>query len=75
MVFACTEDGGCGWHPDATWRLIQLPAMLGLVYNVKKPKVIIHSADKQLAPSQSLRQTRRDWHIQEPPQTQRLLAA
>jgi fatty-acid desaturase len=64
-----------GWHPDATWRLIQLLAMLGLIYNVKKPKVTIHFADMQLVPSQPLRQTHREWHIQEPPETQRLLAA
>jgi fatty-acid desaturase len=64
-----------GWHPDATWRLIQFLAMLGLIYNVKKPKVTVHFADKQLVPSQSLRQTHREWHIEEPKETQELLAS
>jgi hypothetical protein len=49
--------------------------MLGLIYNVKKPKVTIHFAAKQLVPNQSLRQTHREWHIQEPAETQELLAA
>ena len=52
-----------GWHPDATWRLIQLLAMLGLIYKVKKPKVTVHFAGKQLVPNQSLRQTHREWHM------------
>jgi len=64
-----------GWHPDATWRLIQLLAMLGLIYNVKQPKMTVHFADKQLVPSQSLRQTHREWHIEEPEETQELLTA
>ena len=64
-----------GWHPDATWRLIQLLATLGLIYNVKKPKATIHFAARQLVPNQSLRQTHREWHIQEPAETQELLAA
>jgi len=64
-----------GWHPDATWRLIQLLAMLGLIYNVKQPKATIHFADKQLMPSQSLRQTHREWHMSEPEETQELLAS
>ena len=39
------------WRPDATWRLIQLLATLGLIYKVKRPKVRIYFADKQLAPA------------------------
>jgi len=64
-----------GWHPDATWRLIQLLAVLGLVCNVKTPKTTVHFAAKQLVPNQPLQQTHREWHIQEPPETQELLAA
>jgi hypothetical protein len=30
-----------GWRPDATWRLIQLLAMLGLIYKAKKPKMTV----------------------------------
>ena len=33
-----------GWRPDATWRLIQLLAMAGLIYKVKKPKLRVHLA-------------------------------
>jgi fatty-acid desaturase len=64
-----------GWRPDATWRLIQLLAMLGLIYKVKKPKVTIYFADKQLVPNPSLRQTHLEWHIKEPDEAQELLAA
>jgi len=64
-----------GWRPDATWRLIQLLTMLGLVYNVKEPKTTVHFAAKQLVPNQPLRQTHREWHIQEPPEIRDLLAA
>jgi hypothetical protein len=56
-----------GWHPDLTWRLIQILAMLVLIYRVKKPKVKIHFADKQLMPSLPLRETRLEWHLDEPP--------
>ena len=55
-----------GWRPDATWRLIQLLDMAGLIYKVKKPKVNIYFADKQLAPNPSLRLTHLKWHITEP---------
>jgi stearoyl-CoA desaturase (delta-9 desaturase) len=54
-----------GWRPDATWRLIQLLAVLGLVYQVKKPKVTVYFADKQLAPSEPLRQTHRELNMKE----------
>jgi fatty-acid desaturase len=27
-----------GWRPDATWRLVQILAMLGLIYKVKRPR-------------------------------------
>ena len=64
-----------GWRPDATWRLIQLLAMVGLIYKVKKPKTIVHFAGKQLVPSQPLRQTHLEWHINEPEEVQELLAA
>jgi stearoyl-CoA desaturase (delta-9 desaturase) len=64
-----------GWHPDATWRLIQLLAMLGLIRNVKQPKATIYFADKQLVPSLPLRQTHREWHMSEPAETQELLAS
>jgi stearoyl-CoA desaturase (Delta-9 desaturase) len=64
-----------GWRPDATWRLIQLLAMLGLIYKVKKPRMKVHFAGKQLVPNQSLRQTHLEWHIEEPPELPELLAA
>jgi fatty-acid desaturase len=64
-----------GWRPDATWRLIQLLAMSGLIYKVKKPKARMYFADKQLVPTQSLRQTHRDWHIEEPEELPVLLAS
>ena len=47
--------------------------MLGLIYNVKQPKAVIHFAGKQLVPSQSLRQTHREWQMSEPEETQELL--
>ena len=55
-----------GWRPDATWRLIQLLAMLGLICKVKKPKMTLYFAGKQLVPNPSLRQTHLEWHIREP---------
>jgi fatty-acid desaturase len=64
-----------GWRPDATWRLIQLLAMLGLIYKVKKPRMKVHFADKQLVPNQSLRQTHLEWHIEEQPELPEILAA
>jgi hypothetical protein len=63
-----------GWRPDATWRLIQLLAMLGLIYKVKKPKMTVHFAGKQLMPNPSLRQTHLEWNIKEPGEVQELLA-
>ena len=60
---------------NGTWRLIQLLAMLDLVYKVKTPKTTVHFADKQLVPNQSLRQTHLKWHIKEPEEVQELLAA
>jgi fatty-acid desaturase len=63
-----------GWRPDATWRLIQLLAMLGLIYKVKKPKMTVHFAGKQLVPNPSLRQTHLEWNIKEPGEVQELLA-
>jgi stearoyl-CoA desaturase (Delta-9 desaturase) len=63
------------WRPDATWRLIQLLAMLGLISKVKLPKATVYFADKQLLPSQSLRQTHREWHIEEPEETPELVAS
>jgi fatty-acid desaturase len=64
-----------GWHPDATWRLIQLLARLGLVYKVKTPKERVYFAAKQLAPNPSLRQTHREWHIEEPEETHGVLVS
>ena len=64
-----------GWRPDATWRLIQLLAMLGLIYKVKRPKATVYFADKQLLPSQSLRQTHLEWRIEEPEDTRQLVAS
>ena len=49
--------------------------MLGLIYNVKQPKAMIHFAGKQLVPGRSLRQTHREWHMSEPEETQELLAS
>jgi len=66
---------GRGWHPDATWRLIQLRAGFGLIYKVRKPKVKVYFAAKQLVPNSSLRRTHREWHIEEPQETQELLAS
>jgi fatty-acid desaturase len=63
------------WRPDATWRLIQLLATLGLIYKVKKPKVKIYFADKQLTPGLSLRNTHLDWHIEEPQELPELVAS
>jgi len=63
-----------GWRPDATWRLIQLLAMLGLITKVKRPKVTVRFADKQLLPNQSLRETHREWHIDEPEETRDLIS-
>ncbi len=63
------------WRPDATWRLIQLLAMLGLIYKVKQPRVQVYFADKQLAPSPSLRNTHLDWHIAEPQEPPRILVS
>lgn len=64
-----------GWRPDATWRLIQLLAMVGLIYKVKKPKMTAHFASKQLMPNPSLRQTHLEWHIEEPQELPELLAS
>ncbi len=64
-----------GWHSNATWPLIQLLAVLGLVYNVKTPETSVHFAAKQRMPKQPLRQTDREWHIQQPRETQELLVA
>jgi stearoyl-CoA desaturase (delta-9 desaturase) len=62
-----------GWRPDTTWRLIQLLEMLGLITKVKRPKATVYFADKQLLPSQSLRQTHREWRIEEPEETRELV--
>jgi stearoyl-CoA desaturase (Delta-9 desaturase) len=62
-----------GWRPDATWRIIQLFAMLGLITKVKRPKADVYFADKQLVPNQSLLQTHREWHIEEPEETRELV--
>jgi stearoyl-CoA desaturase (delta-9 desaturase) len=64
-----------GWRPDATWRLIQLLAGLGLIYDVKQPKSRLYFADKQLVPTPPLRQTHREWHIKEPTEVRELIAA
>jgi hypothetical protein len=64
-----------GWHPDATWRLIQFLAALRLIEKVKKPKTRIYFADKQLVPTPSLLRTHHDWHIPEPEQTPELIAS
>ncbi len=62
-----------GWRPDATWRLIQVLALLGLLYKVKKPKVTVYFADKQLLPSQPLRQTHRELNMKDPEEARELL--
>ena len=49
--------------------------MAGLIYKVKKPKMTVHFAVKQLVPNQPLRQTHLQWHIKEPEEVQELLAA
>jgi hypothetical protein len=64
-----------GWHPDVTWRLIQLLAGLGLIYKVRKPKVKVYFVTKQLVPNSSLRQTHREWHIEELQEALKLLAS
>jgi stearoyl-CoA desaturase (Delta-9 desaturase) len=63
-----------GWRPDATWRLIQLLAVGGLIHKVKRPKAQFYFADKQLVPTASLRETHRDWGIPEPSEPQELVA-
>jgi hypothetical protein len=35
--------------------------------------VTVYFADKQLLPNQSLRQTHREWHIEEPEETRELV--
>jgi len=62
-----------GWRPDATWRLIQLLALMGLITKMKRPKVTVHFADKQLLPSQSLQQTHREWRIEQPEEPRELV--
>ena len=64
-----------GWRPDATWRLIQLLALLGLVYKVKAPKAQVYFADKQLVPSPPLRPTRREWPASGPREPRELVAS
>ncbi|MCW2932180.1 MAG: Stearoyl-CoA 9-desaturase [Actinomycetia bacterium] len=64
-----------GWRPDATWRLIQLLALLGLVYKVKTPKAQVYFAEKQLVPNPSLRETHRERHVSEPREPQELVAS
>jgi hypothetical protein len=49
--------------------------MLGLIYKVKKPKMTVHFAGKQLMPNPSLRQTHLEWHIEEPQELPELLAS
>jgi fatty-acid desaturase len=63
-----------GWRADATWRLIQLLAMLGLITKVKRPKTRVYFAEKQLLPSESLRQTHREWRIEQPDETRELIS-
>jgi hypothetical protein len=48
--------------------------MAGLIYKVKKPKMTVYFAGKQLVPNPSLRQTHLEWHIKEPGEVQELLA-
>jgi hypothetical protein len=49
--------------------------MAGLITKVKRPKARVCFADKQLLPSQSLRQTHREWHIEQPEETRELVAS
>ena len=48
--------------------------MAALIYKVKKPKMTLYFAGKQLVPNPSLRQTHLEWHIREPGEVQELLA-
>jgi fatty-acid desaturase len=64
-----------GWRPDATWRIIQVLVMLGQIDKLKRPKATVHFADKQLLPSESLWQTRREWHLEEPEVARELVAS
>ncbi len=64
-----------GWRPDATWRLIQMFVMLGQIDKLKRPKVTVHFADKQLLPNESLQQIRREWHMEEPEVTRELVTS
>lgn len=64
-----------GWHPDATWRLIQVLAALRLIDKVKTPKTRVCFAAKQLVPTPSLLRTHHDWHIPEPEEAHELVAS
>jgi len=64
-----------GWRPDATWRLIQVLAMVGLISKLKRPKVTVYFADKQLLPNESLRQIHREWQIEDPEETRELVSS
>jgi hypothetical protein len=64
-----------GWHPDATWRLIQVLAALRLIDKVKTPKTRVCFAAKQLVPTPSLLRTHHDWHIPEPEEAPELVAS
>ncbi|MFZ0047605.1 MAG: fatty acid desaturase [Streptosporangiaceae bacterium] len=62
-----------GWRPDATWRLIQFFAALGLIYKLRPPRPEVCFADKQLTPSPSLQETHREWHVADPDETHELV--
>jgi len=55
-----------GWRPDATWRLVQLLQLVGLIYNVKQPRRSVHFAPALLVPTPSLLITHEQWHLAEP---------
>jgi fatty-acid desaturase len=57
-----------GWRPDATWRVIQLLARVGLVYDVRQPKRMIYFTARQCVPNPTLSDTHHEWHIPEPEQ-------
>ena len=47
---------------------------VGLIGKLKQPKAKVYFADKQLLPNDSLRQTHREWHIEDPEEARELVS-
>jgi stearoyl-CoA desaturase (delta-9 desaturase) len=52
-----------GWRPDATWRVIQALARVGLVHDLRRPARTMYFPARQCTPNPSLEQTRQAWHL------------